>query len=73
MTVLFWRFSTDPAKQAASQAALMLFYFSLTGKKLTVKEIPDKPEKLSDWGEEELDETAKFMSQPPRPGPRRSE
>ena len=34
MTSLFWGLSTDPEKQAASQAVLMVMYYKLTGEKL---------------------------------------
>ena len=65
---LFWSLSTDPEKQAASQANLITAYFNLCGENLVAPEEP-KQEPIgipvdTDMNEEELD---KFMRQKPKP------
>ena len=66
MGMLFWSLSTDPAKQAASQAALMTAHFNITGEKLREpKEPKQEVIEIPAASDTDLEEISKFMVQAP--------
>ena len=66
MPMLFWSLSTDPKKQAASQANLILAHYNITGEKFRKPEKPkQEPHKIPVNTDMELEEIDKFMRQAP--------
>ncbi len=66
MPMLFWSLSTDPKKQAASQANLITAYYNLCGEKFREPEEPkQEPHKIPVDTDMELEEIGKFMRQAP--------
>ena len=64
--MLFWSLSTDPKKQAASQANLILAHYDITGEKLIEPPEPkQEPHKIPVNTDMELEELDKFMRQAP--------
>ena len=67
MGALFWSFSTDPGKQAASQAALMAAHFNITGEKLKKPDEPkQKPQEIPVDTDMDNEEIQRFISRPPK-------
>ena len=66
MGTLFWSFSTDPEKQAASQAALMAAHFNITGEKLKEPDEPkQKPQEIPVGTGMDDQEIQRFISHAP--------
>ena len=69
MPTLFWSLSTDPKKQAASQANLILAHFNITGEQLIEPEEPKRePIDIPVDTDMTTEEIARFMQEKPKPG-----
>ena len=66
MGSLFWSFSTDPEKQAASQVALMIAHFNITGEKLQRPPEPkQEPQEIPVDTDMEDEDLTQFMREKP--------